>query len=176
VLHGALRDAEEQLGEAYDQQAPLIRWLVARELPVPEVLHAIAEGTLRRRVLANLRAEQASFQALRDQLTEAAEVRVSLDTPEIALAASEGLRRLIDRVAADGELDPMALETVARAAEITARMKSTVDLWFAQNATFKLLDRLPELRGRARAGDALALKVSQDLERLAHSLRLAVPA
>ncbi|HEY6033758.1 MAG TPA: DUF3536 domain-containing protein, partial [Kofleriaceae bacterium] len=175
VLHGALRDAEEQLGEAYDQQAPLIRWLVARELPVPEVLHAIAEGTLRRRVLANLRAEQASFQALRDQLAEAAEVRVSLDTPEIALAASEGLRRLIDQVAADGELDAMALETVARAAEITARMRSVVDLWFAQNATFRLLDRLPELRGRARAGDALAMKAAQDLERLAHSLRLAVP-
>jgi alpha-amylase/alpha-mannosidase (GH57 family) len=176
VLGEALHDAEEQLGEAYDQQAPLIRWLVARELPVPEVLHAIAEGTLRRRVLANLRAEDASFQALRDQLAEAAEVRVSLDTPEIAFAASEGLRRLIDRAGADGELDGMALETVARAAEITARMKSVVDLWFAQNATFKLLDRLPELRGRARGGDAIATKAAQELERLARALRLAVPA
>jgi hypothetical protein len=175
VLGEALRNAEQQLGDAYDQQAPLIRWLVARELPVPEVLHAIAEGTLRRRVLANLRAEQASFQALRDQLAEAAEVRVSLDTPEIAFAASEGLRRLIDRVAADGELDGMALETVARAAEITARMRSVVDLWFAQNATFKLLDRLPELRARSHAGDKIAAKGAEDLERLARALRLAVP-
>jgi alpha-amylase/alpha-mannosidase (GH57 family) len=167
VLGEALHDAEDRLGEVYDQQAPLIRWLVARELPVPEVLHAIAEGTLRRRVLANLRNEHASFQALRDQLAEAAEVKVSLDTPEIALAASDGLRRLIERVAAGGELDPMALETVARAAEITARMKSVVDLWFAQNATWKLLERLPELR--AKSGRA-----AQDLESLARVLRLAV--
>ena len=169
-------DAEEQLGEAYDQHAPLIRWLVAHELPVPEVLHAIAEATLRRRVLANLRAEHASFQALRDQLAEAAEVQVSLDTPEIALAASEGLRRLIDRVARRRRArSGAALETVARAAEVAARMKSVVDLWFAQNATFRLLERLPELRERAHGGDAVAAKAAHDLERLARALRLAVP-
>ena len=170
VLGEALHRAEDQLGEAYDQQAPLIRWLVARELPVPEVLHAIAEGTLRRRVLTNLRADHASFQALRDQLVEAAEVRVSLDTPEIALAASEGLRHLIDRVAADGEIDPAAIETVARAAEITLRMKSVVDLWFAQNATWRLLQRVPELREKGHT------KAVQDLERLAKALRLAPKA
>ncbi|MEO8841534.1 MAG: DUF3536 domain-containing protein [Kofleriaceae bacterium] len=170
VLGEALHRAEDQLGEAYDQQAPLIRWLVARELPVPEVLHAIAEGTLRRRVLTNLRADRASFQALRDQLVEAAEVRVSLDTPEIALAASESLRHLIDRVAADGEIDPAAIEIVARAAEITLRMKSVVDLWFAQNATWRLLQRVPELREKGHT------KAVADLERLAKALRLAPKA
>jgi hypothetical protein len=174
VLGDSLRIASEQLGDAYDQHAPLIRWLVARELPVPEVLHAVAEGTLRRRVLANLNAERASFQALRDQLTEAVEVKVNLDTPEIALAASEGLRRLIDRVGAGGELDGSALETVARAAEVAARMKSAVDLWFAQNATWRLLERLPELRRRGQA-DPTAAKAANDLERLARALRLAVP-
>ena len=175
VLGDALATAEDQLGSAYDQHAPLVRWLAARELPVPEVLHAVAEGTLRRRVLANLRAERASFQALREQLVEAAEVKVSLDTPEIALAASEGLRRLIDRVGANGELDASALDTVARAAEVAARMKSAVDLWFAQNATWRLLDRLPELRVRG-ASDPVAAKAALDLERLARALGLAVPS
>jgi hypothetical protein len=174
VLGDALATAEDQLGSAYDQHAPLVRWLVARELPVPEVLHAVAEGTLRRRVLANLNAEHASFQALRDQLVEAAEVKVSLDTPEIALAASEGLRRLIDRVGAGDEVDAVALDAVARAAEVAARMKSAVDLWFAQNATWRLLERLPELRERGRT-DPGAAKSAEDLERLARTLRLAVP-
>ncbi len=175
VLGEALHDAEDRLGEVYDQQAPLIRWLVERELPVPEILRTIADGTLRRRVLANLRAEHPSFQSLRDQLAEAAEVRVNLDTPEIALAASEGLRHLIDRVAAGGELDVLALDTVARAAEIIGRMRSAVDLWFAQNATFRLLGRLPDLRTRGAAGDGAAAKAASDLERLARALRLAVP-
>jgi hypothetical protein len=176
VLGESIRDADDQLGESYDQHAPLIRWLVAHDLPVPEVLHTVAEATLRWRVLKNLDGRQPSFQALRDHMAEAAEVRVSLDTPEIALAASEGLRRLIDQLAAspDGTLDPVALDTLARAAEVAVRMKSAVDLWFAQNATWRLLDRMPELRRRAGAGERIAAQAAADLERLARALRLSV--
>jgi hypothetical protein len=176
VLGDAIRDAERELADTYDQHAPLIRWLVAHELPVPEALHTIAEAALRRRVLSNLASAEASFPALRQQIAEAAEVKVDLDTPEIALAASEGLRRLIDRVAANGDIDPAALETVTRAAEVAARMKTPVDLWFAQNATWRLLERLPALRVRAKTGDATAGQSAVELERLARALRLAVPA
>jgi hypothetical protein len=179
VLGDSIRTAEDQLADVYDEHAPLIRWLVAHDLPVPEVLHTVAEATLRRRVLANLRADSASFPALRDQIGEAGDVRVSLDTPEIALAASDGLRRLIDRVAAatdsDGTIDPEALDTLARAAEVAARMKSSVDLWFAQNATWRLLARLTPLRDRGRRGDRAAANAAQDLERLARALKIAVP-
>ena len=180
VLGDAIREVGDQLHDSYEQHAPLIRWLVAHELPVPPSLHTIAELALRRRVLDNLKADEASFQALRDQITEASEVRVSLDTPEIALAASEGLRRLIDRVSSNSEgpagLDPAALDIVARAADVAARMRSNVDLWHAQNATWRLLGRLPELRRLGRAGDTKALQALVDLERLARALRLAVPA
>jgi hypothetical protein len=177
VLGDAIREAETELVASYDEHAPLIRWLVAHELPVPEVLHTVAETSLRRRVLANLTSENASFAALRQHMAEAAEVKVNLDTPEIALAASEGLRRLIDRLGASAsdEIDLSALDTVTRAAEVAARMKSSVDLWFAQNATWRLLERLPDLRRRAKAGDPHALTASGDLERLARALRLAVP-
>jgi hypothetical protein len=83
---------------------------------------------------------------------------------------------VIDRVAGpDGELDAAALETVARAAEVATRMKSGVDLWFVENATFQLLRRLPELRRRAGAGDVVARQLAGDLERLAQALRIAAP-
>jgi hypothetical protein len=177
VLGDPIRNAEEQVGDAFDAHAPLIRWLVAHELPVPDVLHAVAEIALRRRVLANLNADAASFQALRNHMAEAAEVRVSLDTPEIALAASEGLRRLIDRLAAGSDgpagIDPTALDVVSQAAEVAARMKSSVDLWFAQNATWRLLAKLPELRARG-GSDPVAAQAAGDLERLSRALRLAV--
>jgi hypothetical protein len=176
VLGEAINLAEEELAAAYDTHAPLIRWLVAHDLPVPAALQTTAEATLRRRVLANLRSPAASVHQLRDQIDEAEEVKVSLDTPEIALAASEGLRRLVERVAAhDGELDPIALDTVVRAADVAGRMRSSVDLWFAQNATWRLLVRLPELRRRAAAGDPSATEGAANLERLARALRLALP-
>jgi hypothetical protein len=176
VLHDAIAYAEAELASMYDEHAPLMRWLVAHDLPVPDVLHTTAEATLRRRVLANLRAKDASFAQLREHIAEATHVKVTLDNAEIAHAASEGLRRLIDRIERpDGELDATALDTVARAAEVATRMKSAVDLWFAQNATFRLLGRLPELRRRARTDQNAAQQVA-DLERLARALRIAVPA
>jgi hypothetical protein len=180
VLAGVLRDAiasaEGELAHAYDEHVPLIRWLVAHKLPVPEVLHTTAKTTLRRRVLANLRADAPSFAHLREHIAEAEHVRVNLDTPEIALAASEALRRVIGGVAGpEGELDGAALETCARAAEVAARMKSGVDLWFVQNATFQLLHRLPELRRRSAGGDAKATRLADDLQRLARALRIAAP-
>ena len=175
VLGEAIDAAEAELSASYDRHAPLIRWLVGHDLPVPEVLRAIAEATLRRRVLGNLRADQPSLPKLREHIVEAVDAKVSLDTPEIALAASEGLRRLIERVAGpDGTLDVAALETIARAAEVAARMRSEVDLWFAQNATWRLLDRLPDLRRRGAAGDETSGQAAAHLERLARALRLAV--
>jgi hypothetical protein len=52
-------------------------------------------------------------------------------------------------------------------------MRSAVDLWFAQNATWRLIDRLPDLRRRAHAGDEAAAASAAHLERLARALRLA---
>jgi len=178
VLGDAIREVDEQIGDSYQQHAPLIRWLVGHELPVPAVLHTVAEVALRQRVLANLRSPSASFQLLREQMAEAAEVRVNLDKPDIALAASEALRRLIDTLAdaPPHALDPLALDTVARAADVAVRMKSSVDLWFAQNATWRLLERVSELRRRARSGDGKARQLVGDLEKLAHALRIVVPA
>ena len=49
-------------------------------------------------------------------------------------------------------------------------MKSVVDLWFAQNATWRLLQRVPELREKGHT------KAVLDLERLAKALRLAPKA
>ena len=177
VLGDAIADAEDELAAAYDAHAPLIRWLVAHELPVPTILHTTAEAAIRQRVLANLRARDGSFDVLREQMAEASEVKVSLDTAEIALAASDALRRLLDRVAsASGDPDPDALDTLARAAEVATRMKSGVDLWFPQNVTWKLLDRLPAMRRRAASGDGGCARAASDLESLARSLKLALPS
>ncbi len=177
VLGEAIAEAEAELADAYDAKVPLIRWLVAHHLPVPAVLHTTAEATLRRRVLANMRARSPSFQQLRDHMIEAAEVRVSLDTPEIALAASEALGLLLDRVAGDGtEIDGALLDSVAAAADVAAKMRSAVDLWNAQNATWRLLARLPELRAKAATGDQAAERAVTGLERLAGILRLSVRA
>ncbi len=174
VLGDAIAEAEADLADAYDEHVPLIRWLVAHHLPVPDVLQTTAAATLRRRVLANMRSRDPSFQQLRDHMIEAAEVHVSLDTPDIALAASEALVVLLDRVSVDTlDVDLAVLDTVIAAAEVAARMRSAVDLWNAQNATWRLLSRLPGLARRGAAGDVAAARGAAGLEKLAGILRLA---
>jgi hypothetical protein len=54
-------------------------------------------------------------------------------------------------------------------------MRSGVDLWFAQNGTFRLLRRMPELRRQAAAGDLKAARLAEDLQRLATTLQIAAP-
>jgi hypothetical protein len=79
---------------------------------------------------------------------------------------------LLGRVArADGELDLALLDVVVAAAEVAARMRSAVDLWNAQNATYKLLSRLPALHQRA---DEAAQRGAAGLEKLAGILKIAV--
>jgi hypothetical protein len=170
VLADAIERADGELGATYDHHAPLIRWLVAHELPVPAVLHATAEAALRRRVMQALEAEKPSMSTLLAAIAEAEEAKVGVDTPEIALAASDTLRRLMDRLEAEPD-DEEALDAAARGVEVAARMKSSVDLWRAQNTTWRLLRRLPALR----AGDAAALERAATLERLARALKLQVP-
>src|SRR5690606_7830325 len=72
VLADPLREVQEQVGDSYEQHAPLIRWLVAHDLPVPEVLHTVAEVARRRRVLAKLGAEAARRATPRHHLAAAA--------------------------------------------------------------------------------------------------------
>ncbi len=50
-----------------------------------------------------LRADEPSLARLREHLAEAEQVRISLDTPEIALAASEAMHRMIVRVGAGAD-------------------------------------------------------------------------
>ena len=177
ILSGPRRDADEALARVYDDYAPLMRWLVSQSLPVPEALHTATAFTLRRRVLANLTSATPKFAALRAQIDEASHVQVELDTPEIAYAAGDALARMLAELSstsgANPNIEPDAIETIARAAEAVAKMKSPVDLWPAQNLTWALLRRhRASWHEAAEAGDASASRRQHALLALAHALRV----
>jgi len=166
--------AETRLGGVYDEHAPLMRYLAAHGLPEPEVLRAAAEVTLRRRLLAALAAEPPNAQLVRACIGEASQVEVELDTPEIAYAAGLALARVMDRLTAEPS-DVELLGAVARLAAVAARMKSEVDLWHAQNATFHLVERHLAAWRASSASDPRAAKLAAELVRLADAVRIAVP-
>jgi alpha-amylase/alpha-mannosidase (GH57 family) len=173
ILAETIGSAEGQLALVYDENAPLMRYLVNHGLPVPDVFRIAGEQTLRRRVLENLEAASPNLHSLRGLIAEARQVGADLDTPAVAYVAGATLARLVDRVVANPDVLE-ALETASRVAEVVTRMKSDVDLWHAQNQVWILLQH--QLKVWADAGTPAAGRRTSELVRLAGELKLAVPA
>lgn len=169
VLAATERGVEATYDALYDEHAPLIRYLVAHELPVPPPLALTAEHVLRERLRVALDAPRPSITVVRATIAEAAQAKVNLDTTEIAYAAGQALHRAIEQLGPA----PDSLEHLARLGEIAARMKSPVDLWDAQNAAWQLREReLPSWRAAATAGDADAARRVTAFTRLAAAINV----
>ncbi|MEZ4404099.1 MAG: DUF3536 domain-containing protein [Kofleriaceae bacterium] len=155
-----------------DEHTPLVRFLVAHALPVPPGLALAITHVLRGRLRAALEQERPSVDAVRATLAEAAQADADLDTVEVAYLAGAALHRAIEQIADE---DPVALERLARLAEVAVQMRSTVDLWDAQNATWRLARAAgPRWRAAATAGDAEAGRRLRALTRLAAAIRVRV--
>jgi hypothetical protein len=174
ILEVELRDADAVYRSLYDEHAPLMRYLVRHDLPVPGQFNTAARQVLRGRVLSALEKPIPSYDEVRATIAEATQVKVDLDRPKVAYAAGLALHRMIDHLAASPD-DPAPMERLARMAEIAASMKSPVDLWDAQNAAWKIREsELPAWRARAAGGDETAVRLVAAFTRLAQAIRLAV--
>ncbi len=174
ILANELRGADAVYRGLYDEHAPLMRYLVRHELPVPGQFATAARQVLRRRILSALERPVPSFDEVRATMAEARQVNVDLDRPVIAYAAGIALHRMIAHIAASPE-DPDPVERLARMAEIAVTMKSPVDLWDAQNAAWQIREaKLPQWRTRAAAGDETAERLVAAFTRLAQAIHVAV--
>lgn len=174
ILDGELRETDRVYRSLHDQLAPLMRYLVNHDLPVPQPFAVAAEQVLRRRILAALERPVPSVDEVRATIAEATQVKVDLDTPEIAYAAGAALHRVIAQITAAPD-DPAPVERLARLAGVAASMRSPVDLWDAQNAAWRIRDeQLPAWRARAAAGDAGARRMVEAFTRLANAIRVGV--
>jgi hypothetical protein len=159
ILDVSLADAEAAFRRVHDQHAPLVRYLVKAGVAVPETFRAASELVLRHRILNALRKQHPSFDEVRACMAEAAQVRVDLDTSEVAYVAGAALARMIDRVIAEPDHARLAdyLDELGAMAEIAAKMESRVDLWHAQNSCVTLRDtRLRAWRRRAGSEQLVA--------------------
>jgi len=174
VLAATERGVEATYAELYDEHAPLIRYLIANQLPVPSPLALTADHVLRARLRLALDAPRPSITVVRAIIAEAGQVEAKLDTAEIAYAAGLALHRAIAQLAQDAH-DPQSLEHLARLGEIAVRMKSPVDLWDAQNAAWQIRERqLPGWRVAAGQGSPADARRVTAFERLATAIKVRV--
>ena len=175
ILESTELEAEDVQLRLYREHAPLMRFITSLETQSPPALQAAAELVLNiglRRELELPEFDPARLQTLFD---EARSVGVALDGAGLGYAARAALERLMARLD-DSPEDRSLLERVMCAAKLFLELPFEVDLRRVENGYFRLLEGVaPEVRKRAAAKDAEALRWIEIFEELGDTLRFAGP-
>jgi alpha-amylase/alpha-mannosidase (GH57 family) len=174
VLESNLADAERAYRRLYEDNASLMRFLVAQELPLPRAFRMAAEFALNRDLRTALTGEL-ELERARALLEEAGAVRVKLDGEGLGYAVERALQRLAQTFL-EHPRDVERLERWMEMAELTEALPFDVNLWKTQNVFYDLLNTVyPSVRERAEAGDEPARRWLALFTALGERLWVAVP-
>jgi alpha-amylase/alpha-mannosidase (GH57 family) len=174
VLESNLADAERAYRRLYEDNASLMRFLIAQDLPIPRAFRMAAEFVLNRDVRAALTGEL-ELERARSLLEEAEAVRVQLDQEGLGYAVERALER--QAVAfLEHPRDIERLERWAAMAELHGLLPFDVNLWKTQNVFYDLLKTVyPTVYERAESGDEGAARWIALFTSLGERLSVAVP-
>jgi alpha-amylase/alpha-mannosidase (GH57 family) len=173
VLESNLADAERAYRRLYEDNASLMRFLIAQDLPIPRAFRMAAEFVLNRDIRAALSGELELDRA-RSLLEDAEAVRVPLDQEGLSYAVERALEKQ-----ATGFLehprDIDRLEHWADMADLTEALPFDVNLWKTQNVFYDLLKTVyPSVQERANGGDEAAARWIKLFTSLGERLSIAV--
>jgi alpha-amylase/alpha-mannosidase (GH57 family) len=156
VLESSLADAENAYRRLYENNASLMRFLIAQDLPLPRAFRMAAEFVLNGDLRAVLTNGDIDMHRARALLEEAEAIRVQLDHEGLSYAVERALQRV-----ATGFLehprDLERLEAWAELASLTELLPFDVNLWKSQNVFYDLLKTVyPTVSERAQSGDEMA--------------------
>jgi alpha-amylase/alpha-mannosidase (GH57 family) len=175
VLESSVADAERAYRRLYEENASLMRFLIAQDLPLPRAFGMAAEFVVNRDLRAVLSSREIDVARARSLLEEARATSVELDRPGLSYVVSRAVERLaLEALEHPG--DVARLETWSDMATLTASLPFDVNLWQAQNIFYRLLkDVYPTMRERAAADDPIAVRWVQLVAVIGDQLSVAVP-
>ncbi len=153
ILETTLKDVEGVYRRLYDDQAPLMRFLMDAGAPLPKALHVAAELVLHaglKRCFEEADVHPADVTSL---LAEAQGVGVTFETEPLEFA----FRRSLERTASGLREAPDRLEPLERLEEslsVLNLLPFTVNLRTVQNTCYDLKGHpYPDMKARAEQGD-----------------------
>ena len=174
LLQSSVRKAEAAYRQVYQENAPLTRFLVAQDLPLPRAFMLAAEFVINHDLRAEFDAVDIDIAHARALVGEASSLKVPLDKIGLAFALKRTLERLA-RLLRDQPDEIDTLESLANAAVLANSLPLTVDLWKVQNDYYELLlsqyERQVEL---SLAGSADASRWVEHFKALGEQLEVAV--
>jgi alpha-amylase/alpha-mannosidase (GH57 family) len=158
VLESSVGEAERAYRRLYEDNASLMRFLIAQDLPLPRVFRMAAEFVLNRDLRAALSQPATDLPRARSLLEDAEAIRVQLDREGLSYVVAKALERVALELQ-QAPHDLHLLEAWAELASLTASLPFEISLWKVQNAFYEVLNSVyPSVRERADDGDVEAVR------------------
>jgi hypothetical protein len=156
ILEATLDDITSTYQQLYENQAPLMRFLVDLQVPLPSSLLAAAELVTNRELRDLLRAATLDLERIHALLEQARLFGVQLDRAGLAFVLRTTLAESAEHFL-DAPLELARLQELTGGVGLADSLPFDVDLWRVQNAYFQLPEAIVRAaRERAATGDRMA--------------------
>ena len=174
VLESSVTDAERAYRRLYEENASLMRFLIAQDLPLPRAFRMAAEFVLNRDIRAAFSTPQVDLERARSLLEEAEATRVQLDREGLSYVVGKSLEHIAHGLLEQPH-DLRLLQSWSDLATLTASLPFDVNLWKSQNVFYELLNTVyPAVRERANNGDEEARQWADMFAALGNQLSVVV--
>jgi alpha-amylase/alpha-mannosidase (GH57 family) len=152
VIDENLTEAEAVYSQLYDDHAPLMRFLMNLNMPLPRAFQSAATVALNGRLRRAMTTEPLDIDHIRNLLEEAQAYKIELEGETLGFTLKNAIGRLAGDLFTEPE-DFSRLRSLQRAAELARSLPFWVDLWKAQNVYYEILQNaFPKLQEQVREG------------------------
>jgi alpha-amylase/alpha-mannosidase (GH57 family) len=148
ILKATLSQAEAVYQQLFENQAPLIHFLVDEEIPIPKSLETAAEFALNTSLRKILQAEELDRERLLSLLDQAKRLSVPFDRSGLGYEMKKKVDKAAEQFRSRPE-DPVRLRTLDLLADLSLSLPFEVDFWKVQNVFFEVWrGEYHELKGK----------------------------
>lgn len=174
ILESALSEIEAAYRQVYERHYPPMRYLSELKYPVPKSFHTAAEFIVNGGLREAFSADSLDLDRIRSLLEETQTWQVELDSDGLSYLLQNTLEKMMIKLF-DAPENIDFLQELLTGTEILPVLPFQVDLWKMQNQYHELLvNKYPELKGKAQQGDTTAQEWVTNFESLGQRLSMRV--
>jgi hypothetical protein len=153
VLESTLAGVEAVYRQQYENNYPLVRFLIDLGNPIPKALHAAVEFVVNTDLRNSLSQDELDSDRIDSLLEDARAGHLDLDGEGLGLLLQQNVESIMERFSGAPNEDHV-LGRLVQAARLSHSMPFEVDLWRVQNLYYELLHGVyPLYRDQAGRGD-----------------------
>ncbi len=156
ILETTLTGAESVYREVYENNAPLMHFLVDLMVPMPKALKTAAEFVINNNLRQLFEMDVLDLERTQGLLAEAKKSHITLDSTGLGFTLQKTLERLMGYLS-ENPSDIHLLRDVVSASQLLTSLPFEVNLWKIQNDFYLMMrDYYPEMRDKAKGKDNTA--------------------